>query len=205
MITTSPARLSKADRRHQLLDAAAQLLTERGAAGLTMEGLAAAAGVSKALPYAHFDNADAVQVALYQREVFHLGAAVLDAVEPAPRGDGQIMAAIGAYFDFVGERGAVLSVLMASHAREALDPEVGPTFVGQLLLDNFDLDPGGVNQLGALIIGCLTTATAMWSQRLGNRSAIEATVTAFVLAGIHRMAGGAERTEPGQTVGVTLP
>ena len=55
----SGTRLTRAARREQLLDAAAQL----GAASLdsvTMEGLAAQAGVSKALPYKFFANRDEV-------------------------------------------------------------------------------------------------------------------------------------------------
>lgn len=38
------------------------MLLERGAAAITMEGLAVQAGVSKALPYIHFDNAEAVLI-----------------------------------------------------------------------------------------------------------------------------------------------
>ena len=52
------------DRRDHLLDEAAAILVAHGAAVLTMERLAESAGVSKALPYKHFDNVQHVLVAL---------------------------------------------------------------------------------------------------------------------------------------------
>ena len=83
----------------------------KGIAGLTMEGLADAAGVSMALPHRHFTNANDVLVALMNREVAHLGRAMLDACESLDGGDEIIAAAIGAYFDTVAQRGGVLNAL----------------------------------------------------------------------------------------------
>ena len=54
------ARLSAAQRREQFLDVAAQLVVEQGADAVTMEAVAARAGVSKALSYRYFDNAGAL-------------------------------------------------------------------------------------------------------------------------------------------------
>ena len=50
-------RLTRAQRRDHLLDAAAELVGLKGVGAVTMEGVAARAGVSKALPYTHFDDA----------------------------------------------------------------------------------------------------------------------------------------------------
>ena len=65
-------RLRRDQRRDQLLDSAAALLVERGPGAITMEGVAAEAGVSKALPYAHFDNATELLRQLRDRELDHL-------------------------------------------------------------------------------------------------------------------------------------
>ena len=61
-------RMSGTARRSQLLDVAADAVLAGGMADLTMERLAEQAGVSKALPYTHFESIDHVLVSLYERE-----------------------------------------------------------------------------------------------------------------------------------------
>ncbi len=56
--------MPRAERRKALLLAARCIVRERGAAALTMQGLADAAGVSKPVVYTHFKNGDAVAIAL---------------------------------------------------------------------------------------------------------------------------------------------
>jgi len=102
---------TKADRRSQLLDAAAWLVTDKGVAGFTMEGLAVAAGVSKALPYRHFANANDALVELMNREVGHLGRTMVTACVGLAEGDAIISAAIHAYFDTIVDRGGLLNAL----------------------------------------------------------------------------------------------
>ena len=50
-------------RRDHLLDAAGRLVRSRGWSGLSMQGLAAAAGVSRQLVYEHFATADELHLA----------------------------------------------------------------------------------------------------------------------------------------------
>src|SRR4051812_44173490 len=107
-VTSGGPRLPKMERREQLLDAAASIIVERGVAGITMERLAATAGVSKALPYAHFENADEVLAELYRREVTELGVAIVARAASAGPGIDRLIAAMHAYFDFVEARGAIL-------------------------------------------------------------------------------------------------
>ena len=111
-VSAAPStRLSKASRRDQLLDSAAELLLRRGTNGITMEGLAAQAGVSKALPYVHFDNAEHVLLELYRRELQGFGERVNAAVAQRKGVEARMRAAIHTYFDVVTERGAILSML----------------------------------------------------------------------------------------------
>lgn len=79
-------------------------------AALTMESMAALAGVSKALPYRHFANADDALVALYHQEVGALRRRIMEAVDGVS-GDAAVEAAITAYMDAVVERGPLLTVL----------------------------------------------------------------------------------------------
>ena len=76
-------RLAAADRREQLLDVAAAIALDSGLLALSMESVAQRAGVSKGLGYAYFENADALALALYDREVGELYRRVEAAVSAA--------------------------------------------------------------------------------------------------------------------------
>lgn len=59
-------RLSKADRRRQLLDTALVIIREEGADRLTLGHLATRAGVSKPITYEHFSTRSGLLTALYK-------------------------------------------------------------------------------------------------------------------------------------------
>lgn len=59
-------RLSKADRRRQLLDTAMQIVREEGADRLTLGHLAVRAGVSKPVAYDHFGTRAGLLIELYR-------------------------------------------------------------------------------------------------------------------------------------------
>lgn len=85
-MTQKPARrLSKEARREQLLDAAMQIVAERGADALTMGHLAESAGVTKPIVYEHFGGRPGVLVALYRRIDERQVQALLDVLEREPR------------------------------------------------------------------------------------------------------------------------
>ncbi|WP_338664367.1 TetR/AcrR family transcriptional regulator [Pararoseomonas sp. SCSIO 73927] len=62
----APRRLSKADRRRQLLDTALLIVREEGADRLTLGHLAARAGVSKPVAYDHFGTRSGLLIELYR-------------------------------------------------------------------------------------------------------------------------------------------
>ncbi len=62
-------RLSAIARRDQLLDVAARLITERGFHGLSIEAIAAAAGVTRATVYLHFKDLQALLETVIEREI----------------------------------------------------------------------------------------------------------------------------------------
>src|SRR5271169_1164826 len=74
--------LAAALRRDHLLEVAARLVRQGGWAALSMQGLAAAAGVSRQLVYEHFASADELSVAalthLFER-AYDATAAILGA------------------------------------------------------------------------------------------------------------------------------
>ncbi|HTO05638.1 MAG TPA: helix-turn-helix domain-containing protein [Myxococcota bacterium] len=106
-------RLPAADRRRHLLDSAAEILLERGFHALTMESVARRAGVSKGLGYAYFENAQALALELYDREVNELYLRVEAAVARASDFEARIRAGVAEYLDVVAERGALIGALEA--------------------------------------------------------------------------------------------
>ena len=86
--TPTPTRRSqaKADRRRQLLQAAARLIAERGYAGVRLEDLGAAVGISGPAVYRHFPNKEALLVELLvdvSARLLHGGTDVVDAARDA--------------------------------------------------------------------------------------------------------------------------
>jgi AcrR family transcriptional regulator len=64
---TDSRRLSKPERREQLLETALALVRERGTDALTLAVLAEEAGVTKPIAYEHFGTRSGLLVALYQQ------------------------------------------------------------------------------------------------------------------------------------------
>jgi AcrR family transcriptional regulator len=103
-------RLSRSERREHLLDVAAGLVLAVEAP-LSMEALARGAGVSKTLPYKHFDNIAAVLDALFRRESVRMATTVWEKLQQAGPADDLARVWIDAYFDAVASHGAVLQRL----------------------------------------------------------------------------------------------
>ncbi len=185
MASTLSPRLTSTARREQLLDAAAELVTERGVGAITMEGLAVRAQVSKALPYKHFENAEAVLVELYRREMGNLGAAVLAAVATSPDPRVQLSAAIHAYFDVVIQRGALLANLSGpgseipqmAHADERL----GPNFLAGLFMENFGTPKTKASIAASLLLGALLGAVEALAAGEASRARLEAASVGLAL------------------------
>jgi AcrR family transcriptional regulator len=82
----APVRLSRADRREQLLDVALDLLAEQGFDVLNMEAIARRAGVNRAVVYRSFANLQLLLLALLRREDARTRKTI-DALVPAEPGD----------------------------------------------------------------------------------------------------------------------
>lgn len=153
-------------------------MVERGADAVTMERLAEWAGVSKALPYAHFDNSDHVLVALYQRVARRLGNRVLEALEGTGRDDDKAVVVVRTYLDTVREMGAVLAAVSTPGSRVADladgDTRTGSRFVADLLTDHFDVPRERATAAAPIVLAALTGAVASWRDGDGSRRDVEA-------------------------------
>lgn len=174
-------RLTKEGRREQLLDAARSLLVERGAASLTMEGLAARAGVDKALPYRHFANADAVVAELLAQHNQTLAARVLDAMASADAPADKTRAAVNAFFDVVAQHGAIVTVLTRWRPPDATNPagRVGQHFLADVLVRELGVPrrtslAAAAAMLGVLIAGVESCGLGESPRKLAERLAADA-------------------------------
>ena len=185
MTTAAPAarRMRAPERRAQLLDVAAELVRHGGAGTLTMERLAERAGVSKAIPYRHFVDADAVLVALYQRETTALGAAVVDALRGAPAGADLVRVGVRAYFDEVVRRRDLLVALSSpGRAVPALaDPDQAATRFASWVLQEFHgLDARRAKAVSGMVQGAIVGAVGSYLAGLGSRRAVEETLVEMI-------------------------
>lgn len=77
-VTVPPRRLSRADRREQILAAATSAFARAGFAGTGLDEVVAEAGVSKAILYRHFDSKSQLYQAVLERARLRLHHAVGD-------------------------------------------------------------------------------------------------------------------------------
>lgn len=109
------SRLPAQVRRHQLLDVARDMIIREGTEAVTMESVASAAGVSKTLGYAYFENRTELLLALFDREVGRLYQRATREMEGSAGGlEVKFRAAIRVWFDVAASEAGVASLLLQS-------------------------------------------------------------------------------------------
>lgn len=103
--TPTRRRLTKTERRAQLLAAAESVFAERGYGSTTFEDIAARAEVTRPLLYTHFDSVEEIYLECHRTAREEMQQILIDATVAAgssPRD--QLEAGLRAYFGFVRER-----------------------------------------------------------------------------------------------------
>ena len=99
MRTATRPKLSRAEVRRRLEEAAARLFAEKGYAATTVDDIVEQAGVSKPALYRHFESKKDLHMALLERHRDELAAAALDALGTGERSvDVLLPAMIEAWF-----------------------------------------------------------------------------------------------------------
>jgi AcrR family transcriptional regulator len=114
------SRMSAADRREAILDAARSAFAERGFHETSLESVAERAGVSKALLYEHFSSKRELYVAMLEMHVHELVERISGAVAGAEPGEPRMRAGLEAFFGFVEERRGAWRIMF----RNSDDPDV---------------------------------------------------------------------------------
>lgn len=78
--TAERTRMSGTERREQLLDVGRKLFAEKGFESVSVEEIAAKAGVSKPVVYEHFGGKEGLYAVVVDREMNHLFASIQDAL-----------------------------------------------------------------------------------------------------------------------------
>lgn len=188
MATTS-SRMSKQDRREQLLDTAVAIVCAQGTDGLTLLTLAEAAGVSRPIVYDHFGTRPGLLLALYRRLDDRYRATVAAAVRAAtPTAVGVARVISTAYFTCatdMPELSAVSAALKGSPEMEAIHRELLDGYT-DLMVDA--VAPYSHRTAAALRLRCVAVlgaaeaiATELTRERVAPADAV-ATLTDLILA-----------------------
>jgi AcrR family transcriptional regulator len=175
-MTDVQRRMRGDERRARLLDAAATIVVDRGAGALTMERLAAATAVSKALPYKHFANSDEVLAELYRRETTALGRTVWRALRDAPPGVDLVRVGVHTYFDEMVARGPVLAALSqpGSTIAAAADPgAAGVIFEVEVLHRFHGVPRARAKQIAGIVQGAVVGAANTLHAGYSTRARLE--------------------------------
>ncbi|MDO8186887.1 TetR/AcrR family transcriptional regulator [Conexibacter sp. JD483] len=93
-------RLPASERRERILDAAVRLFAERGFHAASMDQIAAAAGISKAVVYDHFTSKRELYTVLLDTIRGDMDSLIAEAIAPLPEGD-RVWTAIDVFFGYV--------------------------------------------------------------------------------------------------------
>src|SRR3954464_11513339 len=118
---TSPPRkrLTADDRRSATLDAALQAFSRRGYNGASIDEIAGAAGISKALIYEHFPSKRELHVSLLERHVQDIFLRLAPTADPADPGEVRLRNGVNAFFEWTENNAKAFRLLF----RDTFEPE----------------------------------------------------------------------------------
>ena len=204
-------RLTRADRRDALLDAAAALVATGDIEAVSMEAVAERAGVSRPLVYKHFANRKELLAAVYQRESALLHAELTGAVGAAETLEDRFRALARGALRAQASRGATFAALRAAglrtHERRREQRERDRTtlrYFANRAAREFELDPRQARAAVAILLGAIDYVLAQWRRRptRENAALLEDTYVALVMGGLDHLTRQ-ERTS-GERDGVGL-
>ena len=113
-------RLTAEQRRDSILDAALEVFAGRGFHGSSIDEIAQAAGVSKALIYEHFPSKRDLHVSLLERHTQEIFERLAESAATSDPGEVRLRAGVNAFLEFVERRRDAFRMLF----RDAVEPDV---------------------------------------------------------------------------------
>lgn len=200
---TAPAprkRLSRADRRRQLLDVAGDLVAADGVAALTLDRLAAAAGVAAGLPYAYFPSIDELLIELFDEVVGAIDDDIDALVARRPPFADLVRESLGIWLGALRRRRPLLLALLDGRSNPALaahldgrDRRARRTWL-RVATDDLGLPPVHADVLAAVLTDSAPAVLALATSRRRNGDEVIGTFVRLVEAAAGGFASG-QRTD----------
>ncbi len=105
-------RVAAADRRTQLLDVAADVVSSIGVRSLTLEAVAEKAGVHRPVVYRHFANVDQLLAAVIDRELGRLSRSTAEAVAGVEGFERRLRSAVTAWTDHFAKSATLMNAAL---------------------------------------------------------------------------------------------
>jgi AcrR family transcriptional regulator len=194
-VDADESRHGRADRRDSLLDVAADMVANDVEA-VSMDAVARAAGVSRALVYKHFANRHDLLSSLYERESARVHAQLSADVRAASDLAGMLRALVRGALAAQASRGATFAALSAGGGRSPAQRDVRRRRDGQTLryFTNQAVREFGVTDLDArsglaIALGAIPTVLSRWRLRPTSETALllEGTFVAMVIGGMKEL------------------
>ena len=190
----SRERLSRAERRQQLLEAARSVFVASGYHSAAMDDIAAQAGISKPVLYQHFPGKLELYLALLDSGAEQLTAAVRDALASTSDNEERVIATMAAYFDFMAAPDSTFRLVFESdltaepavRERVELVTHECAVAVAAVIAEDTDLDLEAAMLLAAGLTGAAQVSARWWLTQDGSlpRDAAERLVASLAWRGI---------------------
>ena len=201
-----PRRLRGEDRRAALLDAAIELLAQDGLEAVSMDTVAARAGVSRPLVYKHFANRDDLLAEVYRQQAAQLDTTITAAVQQATGFEAKLRALVRAAMAAEATHGPIFGPLRRAGARDSAFRREQQSrdrrtvrFFARLAMTEFDLDKASATAALAVLLTGIESVRAQWRTRptAENRRYLEDLYIDLVTGALrHRSAAGAQSNRP---------
>ena len=169
VVATVAVSAARAEQRERFLDVTARLVESEGTSAVTMERVAAAAGLSKPVAYKHFSDRGDLLRALLERCWEQLDRSVQARLRTATTFDAHVQALVTGYFSAVEAQGAVLQVLLSGASSEPAVEQarrerhrVAEAQWSAFYTERGGLPPQVADAAAAILRSALEGATAYW-------------------------------------------
>jgi AcrR family transcriptional regulator len=201
-------RIPAEQRRAAILDAALDVFARHGYHAASIDDIAQAAGVSKALIYEHFPSKRDLHAALLERHVGELFERLVRSAATSEPGEVRLQAGVDAFLGFVEERPQAFRMLF----RDAVEPDVAESLdrIGRqaaaAVADLIASEPRehredevdaaeSIEMYGALLTGAVQSLAFWWEEHPNvPRERLVMAVMEFAWLGFERLRAG-ERFE----------
>nr|WP_116116251.1 TetR/AcrR family transcriptional regulator [Austwickia chelonae] len=190
-------RLSRQERRAQLLEAAQDVFVSSGYHAAAMDEIAERAGVSKPVLYQHFPGKMELYLALLDDANDQLTDTVLSALAEAPTLAERVVATIEAYFEFVARDRTPYRLVFESDLVN--DPSVRERLesveyaiaeaVAPLMQVNTDFSDAEARLLATAMVGMAQQSARLWQEEGRQIPRVHAArlVAALAFTGVKRL------------------